>query len=224
MRLCCLHDGFNGTVSLSLSQVLLESVSEDGQLSIGLEATEGLLGLQQAGGGPSERHLGVPPAFDVAGDLAHRAKGVLDDVGAGERAPELLRQAEADNGEDLLQALQDRAGHAWLDLLQAPGEVAQEPFGLVGIVLLPGLVQRLLDARVQMLGQALDDVATLVDLAALDGGGHTEGVADRFAERLRAIDDEQPGHPRIEPPAGEIVEQCVVLRKKPCRSGRFFSD
>ena len=44
MRLCCLHDGFNGTVGLSLSQVLLESVSEDGQLTIGLEATEGVSG------------------------------------------------------------------------------------------------------------------------------------------------------------------------------------
>ena len=59
MMLCCLHDGFNGTVGLSLSQVFLESISEDGQLAIGLEATEGFLGLQQAGGGPSGRHLGV---------------------------------------------------------------------------------------------------------------------------------------------------------------------
>ena len=48
MMLCCLHDGFNGTVGLSLSQVFLESISEDGQLAIGLEATEGFLGLQQA--------------------------------------------------------------------------------------------------------------------------------------------------------------------------------
>ena len=106
MMLFCLHDGFNGTVGLSLSQVFLESISEDGQLAIGLEATEGFLGLQQAGGGPSERHLGVSPAFDVAGDLAHRAERVLDDVGAGERAPEFVRQAEADDGEDLLQPLQ----------------------------------------------------------------------------------------------------------------------
>ena len=35
MMLCCLHDGFNGTVGLSLSQVFLESISEDGQLTIG---------------------------------------------------------------------------------------------------------------------------------------------------------------------------------------------
>ena len=52
--------------------MFLESISEDGQLAIGLEATEDFLGLQQAGGGPSERHLGVSPAFDVAGGLVPR--------------------------------------------------------------------------------------------------------------------------------------------------------
>ena len=68
-----------------------------------------------------------------------------------------------------------------------------------------------------MLGQALDDVTALVDLAALDGGGHTEGVSDRFAECLRAIDDEQPRQRRIEPPGEEIVDQGLdddrVLRR-----------
>ena len=217
MMLCCLHDGFNGTVGLSLSQVFLESISEDGQLAIGLEATEGFLGLQQAGGCPSERHLGVSPAFDVAGDLAHRAERVLDDVGAGERAPEFVRQAEADDGEDLVQPLQDAARDARFLMLQTPDQVAQEPLGLVCVVLVPGLTERLLDARVQMLGQALDDVTALVDLAALDGGGHTEGVSDRFAECLRAIDDEQPRQCRIEPPGEEIVDQGLdddrVLRR-----------
>ena len=67
-------------------------------------------------------------------------------------------------------------------MLQTPDQVAQEPLGLVCVVLVPGLTERLLDARVQMLGQALDDVTALVDLAALDGGGHTEGVSDRFAD------------------------------------------
>ena len=94
---------------------------------------------------------------------------------------------------DLLQPLQDAARDARFLMLQTPGQVAQQPFGLVCVVLVPGLTERLLDARMQMQGQALDDVTALVDLAALDGGGHTEGVADRFAERLRAIDDEQPG-------------------------------
>ena len=56
--------------------------------------------------------------FDVAGDLAHRAERVLDDVGAGERAPEFVRQAEADDGEDLLQPLQDAARDARFLMLQ----------------------------------------------------------------------------------------------------------
>ena len=102
-------------------------------------------------------------------------------------------------------------------MLQTPDQVAQEPLGLVCVVLVPGLTERLLDARVQMLGQALDDVTALVDLAALDGGGHTEGVSDRFAECLRAIDDEQPRQCRIEPPGEEIVDQGLdddrVLRR-----------
>ncbi len=48
----------------------------------------------------SERHAGVAPAFDVAADAPNGAVHVLDDVGAGERAPELHGQAEAEDGED----------------------------------------------------------------------------------------------------------------------------
>ncbi len=106
----------------------------------------------------------------------------------------------------------------WQTLDQAPGQVLEQPFGLVGIVLVPGLAQRFLDARVQMLGQALDDV---VDLAALDGDGRPEGVADRFAERLRSIDDEQPDsmrhpigarrHP-FAPLSGQVAAQNGKIR------------
>ena len=45
---------------------------------------------------------------------------------------------------------------------------------LFSVVLVPGLTERLLDARVQMLGQALDDVTALEwTWQRLDGGGHT---------------------------------------------------
>ena len=54
-------------------------------------------------------------AFEELADLAHRAERVLDDVGAGERAPEFVRQAEADDGEDLVQPLQDAARDARFD-------------------------------------------------------------------------------------------------------------
>jgi hypothetical protein len=65
-------------VSLSLSQVLLESVSEDGQLPVGLEAAEGLLGFQQAGGGPTECHLGIaPPLMTVPAEEIKVIQSVL---------------------------------------------------------------------------------------------------------------------------------------------------
>ncbi len=93
------------------------------------------------------------PAFDVAGDLTHRAERVLDDSWCTHKpAPEFVRQAEADDGEDLVQPLQDATRHARFLMLQTPGQVAQEPLGLVCVVLVPGLTERLLDARVSNVG------------------------------------------------------------------------
>ena len=114
------------------------------------------------------------PSLDVASDQSDRPQRVLDDVGAGQRASEPPGQAETDDSEDLVEALQDAGGHARLNLLQPSGEVAQEPFGLLRVVLLPGLAERLLDACMQVLGQALT-----VSAPSLVGG------PDRVAMRLR---------------------------------------
>src|SRR5512132_3975977 len=59
---------------------------QDRQLLAGLEPPEALGGLQHGGAGPAQHHLGIPPAFDVAADLADGAVHVLNDVGARERA------------------------------------------------------------------------------------------------------------------------------------------
>ncbi len=104
-RLCRLPDGFKGAIGLSLAHMVLQGLPEDRELAVGLEPAEGLLGLQHTRCGPPQRHLGIAPAPDVAADLSDRAQRVLDDVGAGERAPEFVRQAETDDGEDLVQPL-----------------------------------------------------------------------------------------------------------------------
>ena len=195
MMLCCLHDGFNGTVGVSLSQVFLESISEDGQLAIGLEATEGFWASSR----PAAVHLSAISACLQRLTLRVTWRTVPSAFSTmlvqAERAPEFVRRAEADDGEDLVQPLQDAARDARFLMLQTPDQVAQEPLGLVCVVLVPGLTERLLDARVQMLGQALDDITALVDLAALDGGGHTEGVSDRFDRHLQAQRRQPAGLP-----------------------------
>ena len=64
---------------------------ERGQLLVGLQPTEALGGLHHAGGGPTQRHLGVAPSLHVATDAAHRPHHVLDRIGAGKRPPEFER-------------------------------------------------------------------------------------------------------------------------------------
>ena len=187
--------------------MLLQGLSEDRQLSVGFEAAEGLFGFHEPSSGPAQGHFGVTPALDVALDQADGAQCVLDDVGAGERASEFSGQAETGDGEDLVQALEDRARDPGRVLLQAPGEIADETLGLLRIVQLPGLAQRLLDAGLEVLGQAFGDVAALVDLAALDQGRGSEGLSDRLGERLGAVDDEEPGDLGIEPPVDQVVDQ-----------------
>ena len=54
--------------------------------------------------------------------------------GTGERAPQLLRQSKPCDGEDLVDSFQDRAGDPRPVSLETLGEVAKQPFGLVGVV------------------------------------------------------------------------------------------
>jgi len=53
-----------------------------------------------------------------------------------------------------------------------PRQVSQQGLGFFRIVQLIGLSQHLLDARVQVVRHALDDIAALVDRTTPDGGDH----------------------------------------------------
>ena len=92
-------------------------------------------------------------------------------------------------------------------VLEPAGEIAQQPLGFVSVVELPGLSQRLAHRGMQRLGQALDHVAGLVNLAALDRRVPAEGRADHLGQRLRAIDDEQPADLGIEPAFDQVVDE-----------------
>ena len=75
-------DVFNDGLCSGLSHRLPQGGVKDGELAVGLEAAEGLLRLQEAGGGPTQRHLGVAPALDVPLHRPDGADRVLDGVGA----------------------------------------------------------------------------------------------------------------------------------------------
>ncbi len=77
MRLSSLFDGFNGGFGFCLFHVRLKGSFKAGEVPVGLEAPEGFRGFHEAGGGPAQGHLGVPPAFDVALNGLDGAQGVL---------------------------------------------------------------------------------------------------------------------------------------------------
>ena len=55
-----------------------------------------------------------------------------------------LRQSKPDDGNDLVQALEDRPGDPGLLVLQTPGEIAEQAFDLGASGLAPGRVAYLL--------------------------------------------------------------------------------
>src|SRR6202023_4276023 len=59
----------------------------------------------------------------------------------------------------------------------------------------------------ERLRQPLHDIAGLVDLAALDRRVASKTAPDRPRQRLRAVDDEQTRHRRIEPALNQVVDE-----------------
>jgi hypothetical protein len=141
-----------------------ESGAQLRQLALGLQPAQALGRLEHGGGRPAQRQGRIAPARDVAADAADRAHDGLDDVGAGARAAQLLRQAQPNDGEDLIEPLQDRPGHARRLALQAAGEGAEQRLRALGVVEVPGLPQHTAGRGLQMPGQAVENVARLVDL------------------------------------------------------------
>src|SRR5271166_6233251 len=89
---------------------------------------------------------------------------------ASER-PQLLRQSKPSDSKNLVDAFQDRAGDPGPVSFETLGEIADQLFGLVGVIQLPCLSQHAPHRSVQRFGQPLHNVAGLVDLTALDRRG-----------------------------------------------------
>jgi len=156
--------------------------AQAGQLLAGLQSAEALGGFDHRGSRPAQSHSGIAPSLHVATDPADGAVHVLDDVGAGQRAPQLGRQSQAGDGEDLVEPIED-AGRALRSLaLESTGEIAEQLLGGAGVVQPPGLAKSLANRSVQGFRQALGDVAGLVDLTALDRCVSPEAVADRLRQ------------------------------------------
>ena len=87
--------------------MVLKGGLEHRQMLVSLEAPEALLRFQHARGGPAQSHLRVPPALHIPAYLANDAVHALDDVGAGQRAAQIRREAKPVDGQDLVHTLEN---------------------------------------------------------------------------------------------------------------------
>jgi hypothetical protein len=129
------------------------------KLLVGLQTAEAPLGLQHGSCSPAQSHSRIAPTFDVATDLPQHGHQALDRVGAAERAPQFVRQTEADHGEHFIQPFVDRSRDAGGIVIEPTRQVPENPFGLLGGRTIPSLTQHLLDPGVQRRVEPLDDIA-----------------------------------------------------------------
>ena len=184
MTLCCLHDGFNGTVRPETFS------SVPGEHFVGSSAVSKSLRRRKvfwASSWPAAVRLsGISACLQrltVRVTWRTHAERELDDVGAGERAFGCscgrTRRLTVRISSSRRRACCPRRRVCRLACLQTPGQVAHQPFAALSADRPWSQACRsaFYDARMQMqAGRRLDDVTALVDLAAMDGGGHTEGI------------------------------------------------
>ena len=116
---------------------------------VGFQPPEALLGFVHGRSSPAQGHRRRTPALHISGDATQGPHHILDDVGAGQRAPQLRRQTEPAHREDFIQSLEDALRDAGGVALEALGEVADQLLRLLGVVEFPGLAQRTPDRRMQ---------------------------------------------------------------------------
>jgi hypothetical protein len=72
--------------------------SQNREPLVDLQTSETFLGFQHGWLSLSQRYSFIAPAFDVATDLPQHGHQALDRIGAAERAPQFVGQAEPDHG------------------------------------------------------------------------------------------------------------------------------
>ncbi len=97
--------------------------------------------------------------------------------------------------------------------LEPGGELREAALGEGGVGSAYASVERAADARPHRLGQMLEDVAALVDLAAMDERGRAAVLADRLAQARPAVDDEEHRAVEIEPALAQVGEQRLAHRR-----------
>ena len=166
-----------------------------------------LLGDEHAGGGPALAHVAVLPALHVALGVADDLDHALARVRRAQRLGELAGDPEPHQRQRVLEAFAQRAGGVGPGPVELCGEQLEPLLGELGVGQRPRRAHPGADLVAVALGQQIADVALLVALAAMHERVLAEDVADRLAQRLAAVDDEQDRLLGVQAAVDEIGQQ-----------------
>ncbi len=156
-----------------------------------LNATELLLRLDDCSTDPADDHPAALPTLHVPRVRHDPAVQVLDGVRGSQFPVERAPDAEPLERERLVESFKDRSSGSGMLGFEGGGQTFESPLRDLRIAENPSFLQNGLHALVKMIWKVTQDVATLVDLAALDLGQRAEHLSDRRAERLGPIDHEE---------------------------------
>ena len=178
-----------------------------------MHAPEALGRFQHPGRNPAEHHDAAAPTFHVPLDVALPAEEALDGVGRSQRPLESFREPQGDDRSVSSSPSRTLGGGTRVVDVQAAGKVPQAPpggrdvtarmgaredrFAPVAFDLRCHVTARMgaredrLHLRALHVGQALEYVASLVDLTPLHQSRATERLGDRGVQRFRAVDNHQ---------------------------------
>ena len=148
-------------------------------------ASEALFGVQQGGTDPTLDHLPASPALDVSGVALDRAVEILDRVGRTHGSVQGAGQAQANDGEGLVEPLTHRGSRSGMVAFKRTGQVVKTPFPEPRRFTLEGLVQTPRDLGVLVLGQMGEDISPLMHLAALNGSSLAVDLGNGATQHLR---------------------------------------
>lgn len=120
---------------------------------------------------------------------------------------------QAEHGERFIETFTDALGGAGMIGVESPREIRQEATSRGDVGAAIGPVQDGLRPRLLALRQVIEDVAQLVDLAALDERDGPEEIADGFPQGSRAIEDHQQTAVGSQVTALQVREQRLAERR-----------
>ena len=116
----------------------------------------------------------------ISADAADNAVHGFNDIGTGLRRNS---NAKSDDSQDFIDAFEDRFRHIRRFHLQPPRQIAHQALSLVGVIQFPCLLQSTSHSCVMLRVEPVGNVASLVDLATLNGDVCAEGtlgLGERF--------------------------------------------